>query len=290
MTIKQRYLAQPEVVNFTTYLSDVIKGKTCLSHHINIRDRRLPTGMTRGCLQIDSLQQAFENYWWDRERFDVNAGKLEKVKKIVRDAINMENDIDGTRYAHNALHAVLEWGAGGTGQKLYTSNMDWARNAGDSIIRRLAIGRQVMSDDNPNVALFDNGDGPRMNAGLTKYYSIACDGVLIYDGRVGAALGYLVRKFCISHELERVPEPLAFRWGAQNSSSPHAALNRDPSLGNFNFPRLPPLGKSKWATGNIHANWIIQAAREQANVDWCGDPDGLRRIEAALFVIGYEMP
>ena len=290
MTKKQQYLAWPEVVKFTTFLSEVIKGKTHLNHHINIRDRRVPAGMKKGRLQIDSLQQAFENYWWDRERFDVNAKKLEKVQKIVRDAIDMESAIDGTRHALGALHAVLEWGAGGTGQKLYTSNMAWARNAGDSITRRLAIGRQIMSDDDPNVTPFDDDDGPRMNAGVTKYYSLACDGVLIYDGRVGAALGYLVREFCISHGLVLVPEPLSFRWGAQNSSLPHAALNRDPSLGNFNFHRLPPSGKSKWATWNIHANWVIQAAREQANADWCGGPGGLRRIEAALFVIGYELP
>jgi hypothetical protein len=290
MTKKQQYLARPEVVNFTTFLSDALKGKASLDHHINIRDRRLPAGAARGHLQIDSLQQAFENYWWDRERFDVNAKKLEKAQKIVRAAIGMEPAIDGTKQALGALHAVLEWGAGGTGQKLYTSNMEWARNAGDSLIRRLSVGRQLMSDDDPNVTPFDDSDGPRMNAGLTKYYSLACEGVVIYDGRVGAALGYLVRKFCIAHRLERVPESLAFRWGAQNASSPQAALNRNPSLGNLNFQRLPAKGGAAWATQNIHANWVIQAAKEQANADWCGGPDGLRKVEAALFVMGYEVP
>ncbi|MBU2732456.1 hypothetical protein [Acidithiobacillus ferridurans] len=290
MTKKQQYLTQSEVVDFTTFLSDALKNKTSLDHHINIRDHRLPTGMTRGRLQIDSLQEAFENYWWDGERFDANAKKLKKVQKMVRDAIGMESATDGIRHALGALHAVLEWGAGGTGQKLYTSNMEWARNAGDGLIRRLAVGRQVMSDDDPNAAIFDANDGPRMNAGLTKYYSLACDGVVIYDGRVGAALGYLVRKFCVAHRLERVPESISFRWGAQNSSTPGSALNRDPSLGLLNFPRLPAQGKSKWAMWNIRANWIIQAAKEQANADWCRGPDGFRKVEAALFVMGYEIP
>ena len=35
-----------------------------------------------------------------------------------------------------------------------------------------------------------------MNAGFTKVYSLLLDDFPIYDGRVGAALGYLVRMYC----------------------------------------------------------------------------------------------
>ena len=35
-----------------------------------------------------------------------------------------------------------------------------------------------------------------MNAGFVKIYSLLCDDCVIYDGRVGAALGLLTRQFC----------------------------------------------------------------------------------------------
>ena len=40
-------------------------------------------------------------------------------------------------------------------------------------------------------------DGVRyMNAGWTKVYALMLDGFPIYDGRVGAAMGYLVQQYC----------------------------------------------------------------------------------------------
>ena len=40
-----------------------------------------------------------------------------------------------------------------------------------------------------------------MNAGFEKIYSVLLDGCVIYDGRVGAALGLLARQFCEASEL-----------------------------------------------------------------------------------------
>ena len=36
-----------------------------------------------------------------------------------------------------------------------------------------------------------------MNSGWTKVYALMLDDFPIYDGRVGAAMGYLVRRYCM---------------------------------------------------------------------------------------------
>ena len=39
-----------------------------------------------------------------------------------------------------------------------------------------------------------------MNSGFTKIYSLYIDDFIIYDSRVGAALGFLVRCYCEEKE------------------------------------------------------------------------------------------
>ena len=54
----------------------------------------------------------------------------------------------------------------------------------------------------------------RMNAGFVKIYSLLCEHCVIYDGRVGAAWGLLVRQFCEATHRTTVPPCLAFAFGS----------------------------------------------------------------------------
>src|SRR5947209_5643062 len=54
----------------------------------------------------------------------------------------------------------------------------------------------------------------RMNAGFVKTYSVLLDYCVIYDGRVGAALGLLVRQFCEETNRGVVASTLTFAFGA----------------------------------------------------------------------------
>jgi hypothetical protein len=40
---------------------------------------------------------------------------------------------------------------------------------------------------------------------------------------------------------------------------------------------------------NVHADWALSAALDAARADWCSGPDGLRKLEAALFMLGYDL-
>lgn len=124
-----------------------------------------------------------------------------------------------------------------------------------------------------------------MNAGFTKIYSILCEEFIIYDGRVGAALGLLVRQFLERDDASRsLPEPLAFHYGRAKNNK----VNRNPSNDIFKFPGLGSTYPAH-IRSNLKANWILQDLCRQGAGTFSALKDPLRGIEAALFMIGYRV-
>ena len=99
-----------------------------------------------------------------------------------------------------------------------------------------------------------------MNAGFVKIYSLLCDDCVIYDGRVGAALGLLTRQFCEATGRTVVPSMLAFAFGTPKEApnSKHAKI-RDPSHGTLRFPRLRPDAPISHRSGD--AGKLVRALR-----------------------------
>ena len=65
-----------------------------------------------------------------------------------------------------------------------------------------------------------------MNSGFTKIYSLYINDFIIYDSRVGAALCYLVKLYCIEQKQGGVPSSLKFAYG--DARNPE--VNRNPNL------------------------------------------------------------
>jgi hypothetical protein len=294
---KPQYLKVRIVDQFVDHFADLLQGRP-FPHEFVVRDRALPRGyrqqrLVNGVLKLGSMEQAFNAYWWDSQDFEANKTELERIQALVRRAIAAEHTADGTDQCLLAVREVLKWGAGGEGSPLFRANHGWAVARRDSIVARIKAGREAMTSDVPDLRVFRADDGPRMNAGFTKYFALACDGVVIYDGRVGAALGLAVKDFCVQRNLDSVPEELSFRWGAQNPGkrNPELALYRNPTDGCYKFAALPTAGGPQWARCNVLANWILGAAQERAReAAWCQGAGGLRRIEAGLFTLGYSLP
>ena len=242
---------------------------------------------------MSTLEEAFERYWWDSCNYAANETKLEQVQTCIRTAMALDPSVpDANDACQIAVSKVLEWGAGGTGLRLYTANMAWACRNQATLACRLREGRIQIESDTPNLLVFKAETGPRMNAGYTKVFALACNASVIYDGRVGAALGLLARMFCEVNQLHSVPTNLAFRWSAQTASGNTTPLPRNPSRGCYTFGSLRNDSRL-WAAWNIRANWILCEARAKASArqaQWCMGAGGLRRIEAALFTMGYHLP
>jgi hypothetical protein len=130
-----------------------------------------------------------------------------------------------------------------------------------------------------------------MNSGFTKIYSLCIDDFIIY-GRVGAALGFLVRKFCEDCTLEKVPNELAFAWGkGKESTYKSSSMNkRNPSKENYVFPELMNNPK-RHTENNIRANWLLREIADITDSKFNKLEKALqmRAIEASLFMIGYEV-
>ena len=309
MFSRNEFLNDRHVRGFVAYLSGVLSGDIGIAFSAGFPLNRLPRDYENRCrgavereatgsvyvIKADTLEQLFSYYWWNYTFYENNKEEADRVRAFVHAALAGEDSETGLDLARLACRQVMEWGFG-RGTRANESNVAWALSLDSSLVRVLRNGREALLSDAPDLAVFSRNPDPstlwsKMNSGWTKYYSFALPAHVIYDSRVGAALGYLVRRYLESlgpeSRVDAVPASLAFRWapgqGERNV--------RDPSSGPYRFARLlvGPSGSREWARVNIQANWILGAAIEKARATWCHGADGFRRVEGALFMLGYDL-
>jgi hypothetical protein len=310
MLNRKQYLNDKYVDGFVAYLSSVLSGDVGIRFTTAFPRNKLPRGYEDLCqgkierdaggsavyvIAADTIEQLFGCYWWDRKFYEGNKEGVDRVRSFVRSAIAAEDSESGLELARAACRKVMEWGFG-QGTRASESNVAWAMGLDASLVRVLRNGREALLSDAPDLSIFGRDPEPsthwsKMNSGWTKYFSFALPAHVIYDSRVGAALGHLVRTYLEGLEpksrVDSVPASLAFRWAPGQGEK----NVRDPSSGPYTFARLSggPSGSREWARVNIQANWILAAAIEKAAVAWCSGPDGFRRVEGALFMLGYDL-
>jgi len=129
-----------------------------------------------------------------------------------------------------------------------------------------------------------------MNSGFTKIYSLLIDDFIIYDGRVGAALGLLVRKYCEENALPTVPPKLLFAYGNARTTSYQPDNRRNPGTTLHRFPALTN-SSPKHIENNLRRNWLLKEVLESCNSKFnvLHPSFQLRALESALFMIGYNV-
>lgn len=275
--MKNKYLTNIDVSQFISFLVEVMEGNFALDHEIHIKDNKTPKKYDKD-RKIDNFKDAFDSYFWDGKNFDQTSALLSNIQIKLCDSYFSEQQAS----LLSAVDDVLDWGLM---PKAANHNKAWA-NKNANFVESIRLAMKEMASDNPHTAVFDDTTC-RMNAGFTKVYALLHPGIIIYDGRVGAGLGYLTRKFLVRRGSTTTPKELQFPWAMGTGSR-----NRNPSCGKFEFPSLQSVSKSVHAEWNIKASWIMQAVVRECikkNVSWLsGNP--LRQLESALFMIGYELP
>ena len=240
-----------------------------------IRDKILPDNYDRQ-FNVETLEQAYGRFYWNGRHFDEHQAIQNQLRTRMFHAMTIASE-----ELVNIIDDTLLWASGGKVIKLYTLNRDWARVHKHELAEKISKSLSILESPQPDCTAFDGE--LRMNAGFTKIYALANPKLIAYDGRTGAALGFLVRQFCEKHRSLLDPA-LCFPWAPGAST-----MNRNPSTELLHFKQLA--NRSRFhAEWKIRASWLIGAAAEQANSPWCKGDDGLRRIEAALFMIGYDIP
>ena len=172
---------------------------------------------------------------------------------------------------------IFDWG-GVPGR-----NNSWAKENRKHLY---SIYRQGMPMLKPGIA---NDIGPfpdRFNSGMTKIYSLLLNDFMIYDSRVGAAIGYLIVHYCQERQLKNTPSLLKFPWAEAKESNPVNAKNRNPSCGSLKLNRITnPQQHARW---NLRASWLLNEVAKSSQL-FSQEKNPLRSLEAALFMIGYDL-
>ena len=135
-----------------------------------------------------------------------------------------------------------------------------------------------------------------MNSGFTKLYFLLVDDFIMYDGRVGAALGLLGRMYAEEAGFEKIPPEIEFSFGS-GKTSPKRQKNgdrRNPSTEKYKLPSFN--GRpDRQLNDNIKACWLIKELADKTESRFSLLPqdsplnERMTAIQSALFMIGYDV-
>jgi hypothetical protein len=135
-----------------------------------------------------------------------------------------------------------------------------------------------------------------INSGFTKLYALLIDNFIMYDGRVGAALGLLGRLYAEEMGLEKIPQAIEFSFGSGKVSvgKQLAGNRRNPSKGRYKLSEFSG-NHYRHINDNIKASWLLKALADKTTSRFALLPQGpllnerLTAIQSALFMIGYDV-
>ncbi|WP_077048706.1 hypothetical protein [Pseudomonas sp. KK4] len=271
------------VRDFVVWLAANLRHPTLFAHQYT--DRR-----TGDQWQFSGLEDACVQYHWKHKgalgspagtSLSSNDAALTALGKALQDGIGKADDVE----ALAASSGVMKWGGVSAG------NVRWLTINSNGLAALLKSTAAAFASGNLAEPILLNAN-LRFNAGMTKVYSLLVQDFIIYDSRVAAALGWIVVKYCEAMKLTQVPAELAFAWApAKEAPGAKSPKNRNPGRDDFFFPRLTnAVQHAEW---NLKASWILAEALTLAGAEnFAGFTSvaPLRRLESALFMIGYDLP
>lgn len=276
------YKQRAEVKAFIEWLAQHLGSNQPLKHEYVNRK----TGKR---WQFADLYDAFKQYEWYHSgvpHLKVSAGSCAVSNNQALDA--MSTDLLAATCDNMMLRgtkAMMSWGG------VSAHNNQWLEDNQDGLaktIEQVAEVLRVGDLDSPQFRA-----DIRFNAGMTKVYSVICQDFIIYDSRVAAALGMLVIIYCEEKGLRTVPDGLRFPWApAKEGESAAVPKRRNPSKNKaFKFPGLRR--GSHHALWNMRASWVLSQAlahpHAKSSQFHVGGGSALRKLEMALFMIGYDL-
>lgn len=237
-------------------------------------------------LSLRSLSHAFDEYFWPvrgesdddasnskETNYAVNKVFLEELSTSIQNGLK---DGDNCSAFHHCIK-IVDWGG------VYRGVVRWVveRYEADSLCEDIKLARDILDgEEMSGLQAFTNGK-LRMDSGLTKVYALASSNSIIYDDRVGAGLGLLAKKYLKSKDISEVPAELNFM--------PGRAKRRNPSEADLRFTGRGGNPSATHARSNLMANWLVSAIVKRLNQDASGISWDRRKVEAALFMIGYSV-
>lgn len=240
------------------------------------------SSLRQGLWWCHSLEEACMHYSWSNG----SGAKFTQLSHDIKAAIHQGN----TFLVRDLCLEIFKWG--NVAKKEDDPSRIWVEDEALSgtLIASLRHATQLLQPSSTtSLAIFD-GTRMLMNSAMTKIYAAvdASQTVVIYDGRVGAALGLLARMFLYTAQVSALPHDLAFLWGPMQGKG--KANFRDPSDGRYKFRSLYAPSVSNQIRANVSrmTNCVLEALSGTLGAHQNGKVS-LRDIEKALFMIGYRV-
>lgn len=288
----QKGLLTARQFDFSRYLSTLWTGSECsfshrykVSRHHSWKDWRSRHGASDWWCQ--SLSQANEHYCWPEK---VAPHDFASIVAELRKSLSIEDDAA----ALVACKAIFAWG--GVARKSDDASLLWVQSQAEAKTLCSSILKGIrLLDGHSTESLNDfNGKTLLMNSAMTKIYAAAApDSLIIYDGRVGAALGLLARIWLLANAQSTVPSDLAFRWGPNTKTKNQKDETRNPSHDLFIFTNLYtdsskiPARNKEWAELVRMSSRLLSATVDILAAQGC--PITLSMMERSLFMLGYDV-
>lgn len=266
---RQQYLESRDIQSFIEWM----KPRLCTAGGFV---HRYDTAR-RGQWACTSVFEAYAKYDWHGD-LPATQRILDPLGAAMREALRQQ---DAQAFIEAGV-GVLHWGG------VLAHNRETLVAFGDEAP---AVFQAAVRQLEPRTADLERIDDVRvMNAGFTKIYSLLVDDFPIYDGRVGAALGYLVRLHLSERGATSVPGLLRFPWGlAKGYERGSARKNRNPSLDGLRFPALRADVRLH-TRANIMAAWLLGELSTWGCFGEFPKSQRVLALQSGLFMIGFEIP
>jgi hypothetical protein len=243
---------------------------------------RKPSSYAQGIWYCSNLAQAARRYSWRLFRM---AGAVTPFWQLARDLQNAmaAGNVKGTS---DACKNIVKWG-GLNGHRGAVAASQWIAASGSHLITDITDATNLLRPGAFGTLSKFDGTNYLMDSATTKIYAAAAldwhtgaQEVLMYDGRIGAALCLFVRHFIKACHPGCTPAQLGldFLCGREGQ--------RNPSQPGIKFERLSnnTAGHQARAEKTRLAARIIQRASETATASW-----QFAEFEKALFMTGYNV-
>jgi hypothetical protein len=219
------------------------------------------------------LADAASKYAWHGKNFTENKAEFDRLAADLQSAIQRNSKSD----VCTILRTIMHWG-GADNSYRQKGTFEWIERNADEISAKLMNAVDLIKDEQASLESFD-GVNLTMNSTMTKIVSLADpeQRLVIYDGRVGGALGYFVARFAEEREIHQydLAEQLLFAVDRE--------AKRSPETNRIHFPAL--FGKTRDRCHASMVRWASQLIWQVAK-ECQASP---REIEAALFMWGYNV-
>jgi hypothetical protein len=299
------YCNDPYVSNFLDFLKALLTGTSSFRHSYQHADE----GYEWQCRNLLDAARRYSYPVADRFRhltglidfrsLPANTLVLQRLKDQLRSALLAAppREID----ARDSSTDILHWGGTEIRGAHNLAAVDALGQLPGGLIGyielcRRSFGSGKLLDLSP---FKHSGYGLRSNSGFTKIYSLAFDDFVIYDSRVAAALGLIVVRWWAltgNHHTAPLPATLRFLCMPANGES-----RRNPNENCFHITGFPfsLSGAAKHIRHlqcNVRTNWLLKRAlvgshfaNEVTQRPHPYPVEPLRALEAALFMIGYDL-